>query len=277
MISQSFLPSLPLREYVRKYHIRHFEFDGSNNLPFKPYPPRPEQGLVFYPREPETVEYVDEGLKYQRPHSMIMGQYTIRTNRHTAKDFIVLIADFQPGVLHRLTGIPIDKLTNTDVDAVSVLGKEIRLVNERLNSTGNYQEMIDIVETFLFLIVNRLKKDSHSVDEIGKLIYAHSGKFSLDWLARQACLCQRQFERKFKERLGVGPKTYSRIARLYQSYKMKVDHPGEDWLSIALACGYHDYQHLAKDYREFSNSTPSALFHENDKAPEKQFGLPETF
>lgn len=36
--------------------------------------------------------------------------------------------------------------------------------------------------------------------------------------------------------------------------------PEADWLLIALSCGYYDYQHLVKDYMEFTGLTPQALF-----------------
>ncbi|ULQ54914.1 hypothetical protein KJS94_09715 [Flavihumibacter rivuli] len=38
-------------------------------------------------------------------------------------------------------------------------------------------------------------------------------------------------------------------------------------------CGYHDYQHLAKDYREFANGSPNDFFREESKAPERVLGL----
>ena len=153
MISQSFLPSPPLRDSVRMYHIRHFEFASASVFPFKPYPPRAECSLTFYPRDPETVEYVADGFKQKRPRSIIMGQHTVRTNRHVSKDFLVLIVHLQPGLLHRITGIPFDSITNTDLDAELIFPKEMRLVNERLSSTDSYQEMISIVETFLLFII----------------------------------------------------------------------------------------------------------------------------
>ena len=46
-----------------------------------------------------------------------------------------------------------------------------------------------------------------------------------------------------------------------------------DWLSIALSCGYYDYQHLAKDYREFTGTTPVVFYQTDQKAPERLFGL----
>ena len=53
---------------------------------------------------------------------------------------------------------------------------------------------------------------------------------------------------------------------------MKNRHPERDWLTIALHCGYYDYQHLAKDYKEFTGYTPSAFADIENNAPERSFG-----
>lgn len=277
MIFQDYLPNSALREYVKCYHLRHFVFYNDMPVPFKPYAPRPEQTLAFYPRDPEFVEYVSSKEIIQRPRSMIMGQYTVRTNRHVGgRDWIALFVDFQPGVLHRITGIPYHELTNTFIDAESVFSKEIRLVNERLNSTDCYNEIIEIVETFLLMLMQKSKKDFHPIDKATNLIIEHPECASIEWFAKEACLCPRQFERKFKERMGINPKLFARIARLKNAVRMKNNCPGEDWLSIALACGYYDYQHLVKDCQEFTGVAPTAYFLQDTKSAEKVFGLSDT-
>src|SRR5215210_1062075 len=150
MIGQAFLPSPALREYVKSYQLWHFVFANETNLPFKPYAPRPEQALVFCPTGYELVEYVASAKIIKRPRASVIGQYTERINRHVGSaDFIILLVNFQPGVLFRITGIPFYELTNTFINAEDIFSKEIRLVNERLNSTSDYKEMIEIVEKFL--------------------------------------------------------------------------------------------------------------------------------
>lgn len=201
----------------------------------------------------------------------------MRINRHIAQDFLFIAATLQPGMLFRLTNIPLYELNNTFIDAESVFGAEVKQVNQRLNSTASYEEMIQIVETFLLALVSKLKITEHPVDRVAKIILQHPENLSLDWLSGQAFLCPRQFERKFKEHIGICPKTFARIARMHKTYKMHYLHPHKDWLTIALACGYHDYQHLVRDYKEFANTTPTALFEADKKAPEKYLGMVETF
>lgn len=277
MLSDTFFPSAPLQGYIKCYQLRHFIFSDGITLPFKPYAPRPEQTLTFYPRGHEMVEYVSAHRILKRPRSMVMGQYVERTNRHLGvNDFIVFIVEFHPGVLHRLTGIPFNALTNTFVDAEDVFSKEIKRVNERLNSTDNYKEMIEIVEKYLLGIIKTIKLNAHPIDKVTGLLIHHPENISLDLLANASCLCPRQFERKFKERMGISPKLFVRIARLHKASRIKYNHPQWDWLTIALLCGYHDYQHLAKDFKALAGVTPITYFEQDTKAPETFFGLPDS-
>lgn len=102
------------------------------------------------------------------------------------------------------------------------------------------------------------------------------GVAPLDWLADQACLSQRQFYRQFMEREGVSPKLYARIARFENAMKLKNARPSIDWLSIAIELGYYDYQHLVRDFKEFTQLKPNAFLEADNKSPERVFGMTET-
>jgi len=273
MIFKDFNPSPQLEEFVEVYHLRHFVFSNDKKLPFKPYPPRPEQCIAFYPLGSELTELVSDGVIIKKPRSVITGQFTNRVNRYNSHQFMILIVVFKPGALHRLTGISFQQVTNNHVDLEAVFPTETRQVNERLNSCNDYTEMISIIEAYLMKLAKNIKIESRPSDQVLLLLANKPQKYSLDWLAREACLSARQLERKFYQYLGVCPKTFARIVRFDQSYNMRLKNPKDDWLSIAVACGYHDYQHMVRDYKEFANATPNMLFDEEHKAPERMLGL----
>jgi transcriptional regulator GlxA family with amidase domain len=228
---------------------------------------------MFYPRGVETMEKVTDGLKFVRPRSTLAGQYTCRINRHTSADFIIILVVLRPGVVHKLTGIPMNELINNDVDAELVFPGSIQLVNQRLSSTASYLEMIGILDRFFLELAKRKNPDFHPIDAVLNLLVEKPGNYSLDWLARQACLSPRQLERKFHDYIGISPKVFNRIIRFNQSYQLRISNPQKDWLSIAIEAGYNDYQHLVKDYKDFAQSTPNLLFSEESKAPERVLGL----
>lgn len=272
------LPSPALRGYVRQLQIVGCSFPASMvALPVKSYWPRAEHSLAFYPKDPERLEYGFDGNRLLKPASTLNGQYSVLTNRYVGRDFMVFQVQFQPGALFRLTGIPASELTNTFLDAEAVFGNEIRLVNERLSHTRHYTGMIPVVEAFLLRLINRVRRpDLRPIDRVSRFILEHPATVSLDWLADQACLSQRQFYRQFVEREGISPKLYARIARFEKAMKYKNARPGLDWLSVALDLGYYDYQHLARDFREFTQLSPNAFMQREYQAPERMFGVAET-
>ncbi|MEJ7647074.1 MAG: helix-turn-helix domain-containing protein [Chryseolinea sp.] len=215
-----------------------------------------------------------ESKKIRRRRSVVVGQQTKRINLGIGQDFLTIIVVFNPGKLSRITGMPLSELTHSEVDAEAIFSSSISRVNARLGGTDSYTEMIQIIDQFLIDQIRKAKQ-AQPIDLIGKMIFDKPENVSLDWLADQACLSPRQMERKFVDAMGIGPKLFTRISRFYKTYNMKFKNPATDWLSIALACGYHDYQHLVRDYREFAGTLPKALFEEDEQAPERSFGLKE--
>jgi AraC-like DNA-binding protein len=240
------------------------------------YSPRPEHCLVFYLRELQNIGYWDSPKLQIHPKCTINGQHTIVTNRYNGRDFFALQIVLQPSALFRLTGIPSYELTNTFIDAEAVWGKDIRTAHEQMCNSEDMEEIIKIAESFLEKIIRQSKRNLHSVDKVSSLILNQHQPLSIDRLADQACLSPRQFYRKFTERMGIGPKLFDKVVRFERAFRMKNAYPHLDWLSIAIACGYYDHQHLAKDYNDFTHLSPSAFYEADTKAPERNFGLKET-
>lgn len=275
MLLKDFLPSPVLRDYVKSIGILHFEFPVNVTIPLKAYSPRPGDYIEFFLRDPEYIEYPGVDIKTKRPFAVITGQHTLVTNRYAGHEFLYLNISFQPGVLFRLTGIPSFELTNTYIDAEAVFSKEIQLIKEQLKNAGSYPEILELAELFIVILIKNSKKDAHGIDTVAKILLQDTEHISIDWLAKETCLCSRQFERKFRERMGISPSLLARIARFDKAFKMKNARPGWDWLSIAVQCGYYDYQHLVRDYKDFTRLTPPSSFQLDNLAPERTFGLHE--
>jgi AraC-like DNA-binding protein len=80
------------------------------------------------------------------------------------------------------------------------------------------------------------------------------------------------------QRIGVTPKYYARLCRFWKAFKEKENRPDLDWLSLALDHGYTDYEHLAKDFRQFAGVTPIILLQETARDPERALRItPEIF
>jgi AraC-like DNA-binding protein len=267
-------PSLALRQHVRMYRFMHLSFTDSTLPPAKAYPPRPEVTLSFYPRDSEKVSY-DDGRVLPSVRSALIGQQNVVSHRHVGKDFLMVQVVFQPGGLYRLTGIPTIDLNNQYFDAEAVLGRELKALNERLTNIEDYPKMIPVVEEFLLGLVRKSAYEIRPIDKVGIAMLQNVNQYSLDWLAKEACLSAKQFERNFNERIGINPKYFARIIRFDKVFRMKNAFPNKDWLSISLDCGYYDYQHLVRDYKEFTGMTPANFYMQDTQSPERKFGIVE--
>lgn len=276
MLLNEIKPSSFLTDYVRLYRIIDFHFPTVSNIPPKLYSPRPEHCLQFYPKDTETVKYPESNDIFSNKKVTITGQHTLLNHRLVGKEFLSFQVVFEPGAFYRLIGISMHELVNSYLDAEDILGYEVRYVNEQLACATSYPEMIIAVEHFLHNLIKRTKKEKHTVDAAGKLMLKQDDYFSLDKFIKQSCLCHRQFDRKFKERIGIAPKQYLQIIRFDKAFRLKNKNPELDWLSIAIRCGYHDYQHLVKNYKEFTGYTPPQFFAIDNAAPERAFGDAET-
>lgn len=272
MLLRNYSPSDALKYYVRCYEVLHLIFEPNIDIPVKPFAPRTENSLCFFPRDPDHVSNFGSSELIIQPKTIICGQQTLMKMRRPGRDFLLIMVSFQPGVLFRLTGVPQYLLTDEYIDAEILLTKEIKYVNESLNDCHSYRQMIEVVESFLLMLIVKKRDQSHSVDRAARFILQQTS-FSMVNLAKEACLSLRQFERRFKDHVGICASQFSRISKFDKTVKMKNAQPSKDWLSIALECGYYDYQHLVRDYKEFTGLTPTSFFELDINAPERIFGL----
>lgn len=275
MLLKDFIPARDVQEFVQLYRIVHLKFEQGQTVPFKAYPPRPEHCLAFYPFDKETVEYRNSGKKVKDIPVVLYGQFSEVTNRMIGNNFLVLQVIFFPGALYRLTAIPAIEFTNQYLDAETVFSTSIREVNEQLFHAKDYIAMIEIANTFIRQLIKKQQKPKLLIDAAAILLLNSQQKITVTNIAKEACLSNKQLERKFKERTGVNPKLYERIIRFDNAFRLKNTQPKFDWLRIAVACGYHDYQHLVKEYKDFTGLSPTAFHEIENKAPERNFGLSE--
>lgn len=243
-----------------------------DSIPVKPSAPKPENILHFFLRDFWAIQKEGESKSVQ-PSTVLIGQRTSMVYQFTGSKFLNVQIVFQPSAVFRLTGIPAYELTNQHLDATLIFGNSIQRTLDQLQHAESYNELLTIIEAFAFTLVRTARKDRLSLDIMSHQMIRQGGDVSLDALADGACLGTKQFQRKFNERIGVNPKTYARIIRLTRAYNLRNAHPDKDWLEIAVMCGYYDYQHLVKDYKDFTGVTPHTFLAMEGQTPERVLGL----
>jgi len=264
-------PSKHLQLFIKDYTFFDFVSAKDDAIPVKPFPANTEHCLVFYLRGfVKAIELAPMATNVF-PKIAVNGSQVSRFDFHISDHFRLLSVQFQPGILSKFLRLPLTDFTDVRIDAEAILSAEICHVYEEMSDTEDHEKIIGIIETYLWNRLNSLPINFHPIDTVARMMTENTAGMSLEKMAGDACLSISQFERRFIQQMGISPKLFLRINRFHRAYKLKEQLPDTDWLSIALNTGYYDYQHLVKDFKQFSSSTPQSLLLAQANAPEKLF------
>ena len=72
-------------------------------------------------------------------------------------------------------------------------------------------------------------------------------------------MSRQHLTREFRQRTGISPKLYSRLARFHAGLRYVGVASRIDWADVAAEAGYADQSHMIAEFRQFSGLTPHAL------------------
>ncbi|HMR93383.1 MAG TPA: AraC family transcriptional regulator, partial [Chitinophagaceae bacterium] len=253
-----YIPHPALQEYVLNISTVHAPLPPGAEGHSTPYPPTPLQSLIFYCNHPVSMKREGDGIFEKQPDTVLIGPQFSRVNIKVHHQLSAIRADFLPGGLYRLLGVPMHELFDKGFDAVDFFNAEMKRINEQLQHIPNPDAGKDIVEQFLLRLARRAK-DVLPFDSAMRVLLNHNGSMSIEKIASLSCLSLKQFERKCKERIGMNPKTYARILKFSKAYRMHEAFPAMRWTKIAYEAGYFDQMHMIKDFKVFAGVNPSVI------------------
>lgn len=235
-------------------------------MPVNPFPPVPQHSLFFYVHDPIETLINDSSRVVVAPSAMIVGPQLTRVNIRMGHNHLLLHVGFKPGGLHQLTGVPMHILLDQNYSAADLLGQEVDGILEQLRNATNWQQMVFIVEKFLLQKLS-VGKSIEPFDAAITRLLSSKGNIPIETVAAAACLSLKQFERKCKERLGLPPKLFARLARFSNAYRLRESNMQISWTEIGYECGYYDQMHLIRDFKEFAGVTPRSISGDLQKTP----------
>lgn len=258
MIFRLFRPCPELQQFVSRIMVTRFQLETTKPCPTSPFPPQPEHCLYFYPYNRVICRHYANDRVESVPHSILVGPQLSRVDLTMGHDMLVIMVGFQPGAMHRLLRIPMNEMLDMHLDATSLMRREIEEVSEQLNQALHIEAMVLIIEQFLLKKLKGLKP-ALPFEEVLTQLFQQKKLVTVDELAKQACVSVRQLERQFKERIGMPPKLFIRLARFSKAWIMREKNKDIAWLEIAHACEYADQMHMIRDFKDFVGVTPNAL------------------
>ncbi|HZW66913.1 MAG TPA: AraC family transcriptional regulator [Hanamia sp.] len=177
--------------------------------------------------------------------------------------FHTFLIDFNANGINRLFGLAMHEFADEIFTLGDVLGNGVASLEEQLLYAVNIHQMAGIADTFLLSFLKKQKQNNAAQDSITAIsnsIHRQLHPTSVEHYACATNMSLRNFQRRFKEQVGISPKLYLEIFRFNQALKQKILYPGKTWTSIAYECGYFDQMHLIKDFKAFTGFTPFDFF-----------------
>lgn len=82
------------------------------------------------------------------------------------------------------------------------------------------------------------------------------GSARIDSLSGELYLSRRQFERKFKQNVGLTPKQFSRIVRIQKARSLMRSQDVESLTTVGYECDYYDQAHFIREFKDVVKLTP---------------------
>lgn len=95
-----------------------------------------------------------------------------------------------------------------------------------------------------------------AVREAVRLLDASGGARRVDDLAATLGLTRQALARAFAEHVGVSPKTYARVARMWRALAHVDEARRVGWSPVAHALGFADQSHLTEELHALTGRTP---------------------
>jgi AraC-like DNA-binding protein len=162
----------------------------------------------------------------------------------------------KPHALNTLLGINASALTN----GMAQLNEfSAAYLNEQLFEADSDQERITLLTDFLTGKLEQEKTRDRLVEEGLRLIHKNSGSITLKYLLAHLHISERQFERRFRQTVGVPPRFYMRAKRFNEAIKLMKTRQFMKLTEIAYALNFHDQSHFIRDIKAFSGITPKSI------------------
>jgi methylphosphotriester-DNA--protein-cysteine methyltransferase len=86
---------------------------------------------------------------------------------------------------------------------------------------------------------------------------ATGGAVPIGRVAKDVGWSHRHLIAKFKQQVGLPPKTAARLVRFDRVWRRLDEGRPLDWGQLAADSGYADQAHLIRDFRQFTGTTPT--------------------
>jgi AraC-like DNA-binding protein len=163
---------------------------------------------------------------------------------------------FRVGAAYPFLGIPLVEMVN-QTSLLDWLGAgQILPVYERIANSVSLREQINHLESWLLQRLAQGKTADRLVwNSLGQ-IQQQNGLLSMETLAQDLNISQRQLERLYQTQVGVTPKLYARLLRVESARQALKQNTEFSLTDLGLRLGFYDQSHFIREFKAIIGMTP---------------------
>ena len=192
-----------------------------------------------------------------RGHLILFGQTILPETINFTDDFILIAYFFKPFSLLNIFCVAPSELTDKPINLDLLAPKKIRVLQEQLLNSDTLENMIHLLDNFIFNLITLSKKDSPIVKYVTEKIVHDPSKKVLGLVQKELHVTERTFQRLFEKHIGIAPNIYRRICQFNNAFQQLNNRNFHKLTDIAFENGYTDQSHYIRAFREFTNLTPT--------------------
>jgi AraC-like DNA-binding protein len=155
-----------------------------------------------------------------------------------------------------LAGAPVSECTNRVLDLPSALGRRGETLVTRLGAARDGAQRIRLVETALRAWLRSGPPPAPQVIGAWRQLRARHGRVPIGALVDATGWSHRHFTHRFRQQVGVTPKTAARLLRFRHAVALLAGRTGS-LADVAADAGYADHAHFTREFATFTGRLPS--------------------
>lgn len=197
--------------------------------------------------------------EFARRHAFVAGMHAAPSLvRAASPSWLCIELRLTPLAAGRVLGLPMHELTNRAVDLEDVVPEAPELL-ARLQDASSWSSRFDLVEDFLARRLDVSAAPPPGVEWSWARLRRSGGGASIGALASELGWSHRRLIARFREHIGLAPKTVARVLRFDRAAEALRSPEPVSIADVAFSCGYFDQAHLTRDFGELAGTTPAAF------------------
>ena len=193
----------------------------------------------------------------QSPDYTVIGLYTRPYEVQFRSHVRTFGIRFKPEGVYNLFGISASLFSEGFEDMESVLGRHFRDYCSRLREATDVRQKRNLTHQYLLDQLNDHHPEKTYLNCAADLIRNSQAASKVEELPGKVFISRRQLEREFREKIGLTPKQYMRIARLNAINRYLLSGSKFNLGRLSLEAGFADQAHLCREFKTFAGLPPA--------------------